>query len=75
MQNELDALESNDTWELTSLPKGKKSIGCKWVCKIKYRPDGSIERSKARIVVKGFTQVEGEDFYLTFSLIMNMRVV
>ena len=31
MQNEIQALESNHTWELTDLPKGKKAIGCRWI--------------------------------------------
>ncbi|KAI5338055.1 hypothetical protein L3X38_017326 [Prunus dulcis] len=48
MQLELQALESNKTWTLTSLPTGKTPIGCKWVYKIKRHSDGSIERYKAR---------------------------
>ncbi|XP_019435327.1 PREDICTED: uncharacterized protein LOC109341811 [Lupinus angustifolius] len=53
---ELQALESNKTWILTSLPHVKKVIGCKWVFKIKYRSDGNIERYKTRLVAKGYTQ-------------------
>lgn len=55
MQRKIDALKLNNTWELTSLPKGKKAIGCKWIYKIKRRPNGSIERYKARLVAKGYT--------------------
>lgn len=48
MQRELDALEANDTWDLQPLPKGKRAIGSKWVFKVKYNPDGSVEtQSKA----------------------------
>lgn len=47
MKSELNALEVNNTWELTTLPPGKKSIRCKWVYKIKRHSDGSIERHKA----------------------------
>ena len=43
MNLEIEALEANGTWTLTTLPKGKKPIGCKWVYKIKYRSDGTIE--------------------------------
>ena len=52
MVEELQALEKNNTWTITSLPKGKKPVGCKWVYKIKYNSDGTIERYKARLVAK-----------------------
>ena len=55
MVAEIAVLEANHTWSLTPLPSHKKSIGCKWVYKIKYRFDGSIERYKAHLVAKGFT--------------------
>ena len=55
------ALESNDTWELTLLPKNK-ATGSKWVYKILLNPDGTIERYKARLVAIGYQQVQGEDF-------------
>ena len=44
MNKEIDALEENQTWEITSLPPGKRALGCKWVYKIKYNADGTIER-------------------------------
>ncbi|KAL2243719.1 UNVERIFIED_CONTAM: Retrovirus-related Pol polyprotein from transposon RE1 [Sesamum indicum] len=53
MKQEIDALEKNKTWELSTLPKGKNTIGCKWVFKTKLKPDGSVE---------GYNQVEGEDY-------------
>jgi len=46
MKEEIQALEDNKTWEVVSLPKGKKAIGCKWVYKIKYKASGEIERFK-----------------------------
>ena len=67
MEKEIQALESNNTWSLSSFPEGKSPIGCKWVYKIKYRSDGSIERYKARLVEKGYTQVEGIDYHDTFA--------
>ena len=66
---EIEALEANNTWSLAPLPPGKTAIGCKWVYRIKYLPDGSIERYKARLVTKGFTQKLGLDYPETFSLV------
>jgi len=47
MKKEINALEKNNTWKVTNLPK-KKLIGCKWVYRTKYKVDGSIQRYKAR---------------------------
>lgn len=58
MKKEIQALEQNDTWTIKSLPEGKQAIDSKWVYKIKYKPNGDIERYKARLVTKGFTQIE-----------------
>lgn len=63
MQSELIALENNQTWELTDPPKGKKAIGSKWVYKIKYHPDGTVDRYKAGLVAKGYNQVAGVDYF------------
>lgn len=67
MDLELASLESNHTWDLATLPAGKKPIGCKWGYKIKRHPDGSVDRFKARLVAKGYTQQEGIDYHDTFS--------
>jgi transposase InsO family protein len=67
MQAEIHALETNQTWSLTSLPHGKIPIGCKWVYKVKLRSDGTLERYKARLVAKGYNQQEGFDYFETFS--------
>ena len=52
---------------VTSLPPGKTAIGSKWVYKIKLKAYGSMERYKAHLVAKGFTQQEGLDYFETFS--------
>nr|GEV34771.1 Gag-Pol polyprotein [Tanacetum cinerariifolium] len=67
MEKELKALEINDTWKLTELTEGHKAISLKWVYKIKYLPNGKVERYKARLVIKGFDQKEGVDYKHTFS--------
>ena len=67
IQAEYDALMENGTWRLEELPKGRKAIACKWVFKIKRQVDGSIERYKARLCAKGFSQVEGVDYSETFA--------
>ena len=65
--SEMDPIMSNGTWEITDCPSGCKPVGCKWIFKKKMRPDGTIEKYKARLVVKGYTQKEGEDFFDTYS--------
>lgn len=67
MNNELHALEQNKTWDIVELPPGKRPIGCKWVYKVKLKADGSLERYKARLVAQGFNQIEGVDYFDTFS--------
>ena len=72
MEAKIVALEANHTWTLTLVPANKKPSGCKWVYKIKYKSNGSIERYKARSVAKGFTQNEGVDYNETFSPVAKM---
>ena len=75
MNEEMAALEANDTWELVSLPKGKKAIGRKWVYKVKHKADGTIERYKARLVAKGYAQTYGIDYEETFTPVAKMAIV
>ena len=75
MKKELEALEQNHTWTLEQLPTGKKAIGSKWVYKIKYHSDGTIEQYKAHLVAKGYTQVEGLDYTETFAPVAKLTTV
>ncbi|KAL0454835.1 UNVERIFIED_CONTAM: Retrovirus-related Pol polyprotein from transposon RE1 [Sesamum latifolium] len=58
---------SSATFSKTALPAGKKPIGSRWVYKVKLRQDGSIDRYKAWLVAKGYNQIEGVDFFDSFS--------
>ena len=69
MKEELDTLSKNHTWDLVTLPPGKSVIGYKWIYKIKTCSDGSIERYKAHLIVKGFTQEYEIDYKETFALV------
>ena len=52
MNSEIESLKENQTWEIVSLPKGSKPLPSKWVYKIKTNPDESIDKYKARLVIK-----------------------
>lgn len=72
---ELRALEDNDTWSFVSLPLDKHPVDCKWVHKIKYHTDGSLERYKAHLVAKRFTQQESVDCFDTFSPVAKLVTI
>jgi len=65
----------NKVWELVDLPPDHKSMGNKWVFKIKQWADGSIDKFKVRLVAKDFTQIEGIDYEETFSTIVRFASI
>eukprot|EP00253_Pinus_taeda_P027648 PITA_27648 len=75
MNEEYRSLLENDTWDLVPLPKGRKLVRCKWVYRTKYEPDGKVDKHKAHLVAKGFSQVEGIDYTETFSLVAKMNSI
>ncbi|KAL0282335.1 UNVERIFIED_CONTAM: Retrovirus-related Pol polyprotein from transposon RE2 [Sesamum angustifolium] len=67
MNQELEALEKNNSWELATSPLGKPAIASKWVYKLKFNLDGSIDRYKVCLVAKEFNQIPGIDYFESFS--------
>ena len=67
MLDEFNALLKNKTWSLVPRPAGVNVVTGKWIFRHKFNPDGSLERYKARWVLRGFTQREGIDYTETFS--------
>ncbi|GKF39161.1 retrovirus-related pol polyprotein from transposon RE1 [Tanacetum coccineum] len=75
MNEEFQALQQNQTWVLVPCPGSANIIGSKWVYRIKYNSDGTIERYKARLVAQGCSQIPGLDYYHTFSPIVKASTV
>jgi hypothetical protein len=75
MTIEVDALMKNHTWTLCPRPSHKRVLRNRWVYKLKQKSDGSIERYKARLVVKGFEQQGGIDYTETFSLVIKPATI
>jgi hypothetical protein len=75
MNEEIISIEKNQTWKLVDFPKENKAVGLKWVFKIKYNEDGSIQKHKATIVAKGYLQQPGVDFPETFAPVARMETI
>lgn len=75
MKAEIDTLKLNKTWSIFSLPSGHHPIGYKWIYKIKYNSNGTVERYKDHLVAKGFTQREGIDYMKTFAPIAKLTTL
>ncbi|KAI5323399.1 hypothetical protein L3X38_032471 [Prunus dulcis] len=71
----MEALNKNATWELVPLPKGKNKVRCRWVFTLKHKADGSIDRYKARLVAKSYTQTYGVDYTETFAPVAKLNTV
>ena len=75
MEDEFDALQHNQTLTLVPRPPGTNIVGSKWIFKTKFRPDGSVDKYKARLVARGFTQQYGIDYHDTFSPVVKPVIV
>jgi hypothetical protein len=75
MSNELTALMKHGTWDLVPLPSNGATVGWKWIFQVKRNADGSIDRFKARLVVKGFHQCPGVDYKETFSPVVKPAII
>jgi hypothetical protein len=70
MEEELASLHQNQTWSLVPCNPLMNVIGSKWVFKTELKPDGSLDRLKARVVAKGFHQIDGVDYTESFFLVV-----
>jgi len=75
MKVEYDALIKNQTWNLVPYPNECNMIGNKWVYKVKYNSIREIEKYKARLVAKYFSQKYGVDYEEIFALAVNMPTI
>ncbi|KAI3441648.1 AAA domain-containing protein [Psidium guajava] len=75
MSEELSALQNIGTWELVPLPPGRSLVSYRWIYKVKIRSNGNIERYKACLVARGFSQEYGIDYEETFAPVTKMTSV
>jgi hypothetical protein len=73
IDDQLRSVEANHTWEIIDKPKDVNLISTKWVFKIKMLPNGLIDKYKARLCVRGFSQEYGVDYFETFILVIRME--
>ncbi|KAG7598707.1 Zinc finger CCHC-type superfamily [Arabidopsis suecica] len=75
MKREIESIEKNNTWELTTLPEGFTPIGVKWVYKTKLNEDGEVDKYKARLVAKGYAQCYGIDYTEVFAPVARLDTI
>ena len=75
IQTELDQLQQMGTWELVDLPEDRRAVGNKWVFLKKYLKSGQLDKYKARLVTKGYSQILGMDFSETFSPVVRLETI
>ena len=72
---EIEQFVHQNIFDMVPKPESRKVVDCKWVFKMKLGPDSQVERYKARLVIKEFSQVEGIDFNETYSSVVGHSTV
>ncbi|XP_074352399.1 uncharacterized protein LOC141691567 [Apium graveolens] len=75
IQDEMNSFINNNTWELSDLPPGCKALGNRWIFKRKMKVDGTIDKFKARLVIQGFRQKEGIDYFDTYAPVARISTI
>ncbi|GJY66167.1 zinc finger, CCHC-type containing protein [Tanacetum coccineum] len=75
IDDEIGSIMENNTWVLSDLPPGCKPLGCKWIFKRKMKVDGTIDKFKARLVIQGFRQKEGIDYFDTYAPVARITTI
>nr|GEU31627.1 peroxidase 9 [Tanacetum cinerariifolium] len=75
IKSEIDYILQNHTWELVDLAPGCKPLGYKWIFKKKMKADGTIDKYKSRLVIKGYRQRDGLDYFDTYSPITRITSI
>ncbi|GJW59597.1 zinc finger, CCHC-type containing protein [Tanacetum coccineum] len=75
IDDEICSIMENNTWALSDLPPGCKPLGYKWIFKRKMKVDGTIDKFKARLVIQGFRQKEGINYFDTYALVARITTI
>nr|GEW23088.1 hypothetical protein [Tanacetum cinerariifolium] len=75
IDDEIGFIMENNTWYLSDLPSGCKPLGCKWIFKRKMKVNGIVDKFKARLVIQGFRQKEGIDYFDTYAPVARITTI
>ena len=75
IKSKIDSILHNHTWEQVDIPPGSKPLSTKWVFKRKHKVNGSIDQYKPRLVIKGYKQTEGLDYFDTYSPVTRINLI